>query len=158
MLGIDPGSKVTALALLNEKQDIIFLGEIKSNNKIMMMRIVEICFQVEEIIKKLSPDIITIERTFSKGFAAAEALVRLRGIISYISYKAYIPVYEAHPSLISSYWKISKNKDRKIKKQETIAHIKEKYNRTVSEDEADAITLALVGFWKIEQGEIIWQE
>lgn len=109
-------------------------------------RLFYIVNEVEKQLKKDKPDILVLEKAFQRGsFNArnAEMLNKVKGAIIYLCGKLNIILTETTTVECNKVWGIPHRAKRKDKKAMTISFVNEKYDISVNDDVADAITLAM---------------
>lgn len=119
ILGIDPGLATTGFAVLNEALKIFIFGIIKTKNKNMAIRLLEIKRGLQKIIKKYKPDLAAVEEIFFyKNLKTAIAVSEARGAILLTLAEAKIPVAEYTPlqvkQTITSYGQADKKQVQKM--------------------------------------------
>lgn len=145
ILGLDTSTSATGFAILNEKK-IIESGVIKPSKKDdAIKRIIYIEKEIMRLSDKYRPQIIVIEEMVT--FRNANSLRVLIALIYHLVIeftKKGIKVCLVRPSV----WRKTcgiKGRVRSEYKINAIKYIKEKYNKEVSDDEADAICIAEFG-------------
>lgn len=145
VMGLDTSTTATGYAIL-EDDKIIESGVIKPPKKLdSIQRIICIDDEIQKIYKKHKPEFVVIEEMVS--FRNANAMRVLIGLIYHLVIeftKKDILVVLARPSS----WRKAANvkgRTREEYKKSAIEHIKNKYNKIVSDDEADSIGLAEYG-------------
>ena len=145
ILGIDSSSTATGYAILDENK-ILLSGVIRPNKALNSIeRIICIEKEINVLYDKYKPDFIVIEEMVA--FRNANAMRILIGLIYHlvIEYtKKEALVVLARPTEWRAKCKI-KGKVRKELKENAIKHIQEKYNKKVTDDEAEAICIAEYG-------------
>lgn len=145
ILGIDSSTTATGYAILDDNK-IISSGVIKPNKTLSSIeRIIYIENEINALYDKYKPDFIVIEEMVA--FRNANAMRVLIGLIYHlvIEYtKKEALVVLARPTEWRAKCKI-KGKGRKELKENAIKHIQEKYNKKVTDDEAEAICIAEYG-------------
>lgn len=109
-------------------------------------RLFYIVNEIEKQLKKDKPEILVLEKAFQRSsFNArnAEMLNKIKGAIIYLCGKLNILVTESTTVECNKVWGIPHRTKRKEKKQMTIDFVNKEYNISVTDDEADAITLAM---------------
>ena len=145
ILGIDSSTTATGYAILEDNK-ILLSGVIRPNNALNSIeRIICIEKEISALYDKYKPDFIVIEEMVA--FRNANAMRVLIGLIYHlvIEYtKKEALVVLARPSEWRKVCNI-KGKGRKELKENAIKHIQEKYNKKVTDDEAEAICIAEYG-------------
>jgi len=106
ILGIDPGTKRIGCAVLqikNNKQKLKYADilKIKQKNNIFVLK--EVKNQIDKIIKKWNPDILSIEKLyFSRNQKTAIAVSEVRGVILLAALEKNIKIIEYAPNEIKS--------------------------------------------------------
>lgn len=145
ILGIDSSTTATGYAILDENK-ILLSGVIRPNKSLNSIeRIICIEKEINALYNKYKPDFIVIEEMVA--FRNANAMRVLIGliyhlVIEYTKKEALIVL--ARPTEWRAKCKI-KGKGRKELKENAIKHIQEKYNKKVTDDEAEAICIAEYG-------------
>ena len=114
-------------------------SKVKENLPLERMR--EMCFLIKDLIEEYKPEYVAIEGTqFQRNFNTYNQLSQLQGIVFALLFELNLGFEIVQPSA----WKAEfgvKGKSRAEQKLSAIQIVKEKYNKDVSEDEADAIGL-----------------
>lgn len=146
-LGIDPGSITTGWALLRstgKKVEYVDSGVLKFDSKIdFLQRLTEIKFKVDELIKGLNPDDISLESLiYVKSPTTLIKLAQTRGmILSSMVEKYEGRIYEYSPNLVKSSAVGHGHADKEsVKKVLDMLLGKRDYK---THDESDAVAIAL---------------
>lgn len=152
ILGIDPGFERLGVAILekeksDKKEKVVFSECFKTSSKLdFSERLLLIGKEVERVIKKYKPEILSIETLFlTTNQKTVMRVAEARGVIIYECTKAKLKIFEASPPQIkiatTGYGKADKK--QVIKMVRMLVDIDQLKN---SDDELDAIAIALTGF------------
>jgi crossover junction endodeoxyribonuclease RuvC len=152
ILGIDPGYERLGIAVLekksrSEKEQLLFSECFKTSAKLTFEdRLLQIGQEVKKIIKKHKIDTLAIETLFlNTNQKTVMQVAEVRGVIIYEAKSANLKVFEASPPQIkvatTGYGKA--NKEQMMKMVRMLIKVDEK---TKSDDELDAIAIALTAF------------
>ena len=151
ILGIDPGYERLGIAVLGKekggKEHVIFSGCFKTSAKLEFCeRLALLGAEVKKVIKKYSPDVISIETLFfEKNQKTAMHVAEARGVVVYEAACAGLTIFEATPLQVkmatTGYGKADKTQI--IKMVQMLVEVDK--NKT-SDDELDAIAIALTAF------------
>ena len=152
ILGIDPGFERLGIAILEKnkgekKEKIIFSECFKTSSKLdFSERLHLIGERVKKIIKKYMPEILAIETLFlNTNQKTVMHVAEVRGVIIYEAMNAGLKVFEASPPQIkiatTGYGRA--NKEQMMKMVKILLAIN---NSTKSDDELDAVAIALTAF------------
>jgi Holliday junction resolvasome RuvABC endonuclease subunit len=145
ILGIDSSTTSTGYAILDDNK-IISSGVIKPNKTLSSIeRIIYIENEINALYDKYKPSFIVIEEMVA--FRNANAMRILIGLIYHLVIeftKKEALIVLARPSEWRKVCGV-KGKNRNELKENAIKHIKDKYNKKVDTDEADAICIAKYG-------------
>lgn len=159
ILGIDPGYERLGIAVLkkedNYKKEIVLYSEcFKTSAKISFEdRLFLIGEEIERVIKKYKTEILAIETLFlNTNQKTVMKVAEVIGIIIYQAKKYNLKIFEASPpqikNSITGYGRADKN--QMIKMIKLLVDIKKnKKNIKESDDELDAIAIALTAFANI---------
>jgi Holliday junction resolvasome RuvABC endonuclease subunit len=154
LIAIDQGSKKCGFAII-DSGNIIDSGVIKSRNKDRNKRYAEIILDLTDLVCDTPCKIMAIEDVFLKrsGFSnpkTSKIMGETRGIIMSVGINYGMEIISINPGDITSYLNINTRKDNK--KDVTKAYVKDLLNKEVTEDEADAVLLALIAYNRIRHG------
>lgn len=145
IMGLDTSTTATGYAILNGNK-IIKSGVIKPNKTLSSIeRIIYIEKEINTLYDKYKPDFICIEEMVSfRNANSMRVLIALiyHLVIEYTKKEALVVLVRP------TEWRKKagiKGRVRSEYKENAILHIKEKYNKIVSDDEADAICIAEFG-------------
>ena len=152
ILGIDPGFERLGVAVLEKekgdrKEKILFSECFKTRAKLEFSeRLKLIGKELEKVIKKYKPEILAIETLFlTTNQKTVMRVAEARGVVIYECAKAGMKIFEASPPQIkiatTGYGRA--NKDQIIKMVRILVDIP---SSKTSDDELDAIAIALTGF------------
>jgi crossover junction endodeoxyribonuclease RuvC len=159
ILGIDPGFERLGIAILEknsgEKKEIVVFSEcFKTSAKLEFSeRLLLIGKEIEKIIKKYKPEVLSIETLFlTTNQKTVMHVAEARGVVIYECIKAGLKIFEVSPSQI----KIATTGYGKADKKQVIKMVKILVklenskgfpdNKYESDDELDAIATALTAF------------
>lgn len=152
IIGIDPGYERVGIAVLekvpNEKKEkLLYSNCFKTSAKLSLPeRLLLIGNEVQSIIKKYYPEMLSIEKLyFERNTTSAMGVSEARGIIIYIALSAGISVLEYTPlqikSAVTGYGKAEKSAvHNMVSKLITLPE------SVRQDDEIDAIAVALTAF------------
>lgn len=154
ILGIDPGIADTGFGLIrkesNNKIICLAYGSIKTSaNTPLPDRLEILSLKLDEIIKKFSPDVVSIEQLFFCNNAKTALIVgQARGVALLTVKKHNLPIFEFTPlqvkQAISTYGKATKLQVQKMVK--LLLNLKE---IPKPDDAADALAIAICATNKI---------
>ena len=156
ILGIDPGYERLGIAILDPalregrggKDHIVIFSECfkTSANLEFYERLKLIGEEVNEIIKKFKPEVLSIETLFlTTNQKTVMRVAEARGVVIYEASRAGLKIFEASPPQI----KIATTGYGKANKEQVMKMVKllvEIDNTKKSDDELDAIAIALTAF------------
>ena len=144
ILGIDPGYDRVGIAIIEGKELIYSECFSTSSKEDFKERLKKIGQKINAILKKYSPEIMSVETLFiTKNQKTAMRVAEARGVILYEASLRKIPIYEYSPPEI----KLAvtghggSDKNQIIKMVHLLIKIKNK--RKALDDEYDAIAVAL---------------
>lgn len=148
ILGIDPGSSLIGYGAVRKtsgKFELIEYGAIKIKSKENYLRLIEVKKSLIEILKKLNPDQVVIEKLFFfKNKKTALEVSETRGVIILTLSEKGIPFSEVAPlelkKSITSYGRASKGNVQKM-----IKLLLRLEKEPKPDDAADALALAILG-------------
>ncbi|MDD3793599.1 MAG: crossover junction endodeoxyribonuclease RuvC [Candidatus Gracilibacteria bacterium] len=149
ILGIDPGTTTIGFSLIKKEKSKIKLidyGIFKTTPKIeLKYKIFEIGNDINEIIKKYNPDILSIEKLFFQtNTKTAIDVAQARGVIIYECIKNGLKIQEYTPLQVKK--AITGNgKANKLQLQNAIKILFGLESIPKPDDAADAIGLAYIG-------------
>ncbi len=151
ILGIDPGFERLGVAILEKnktgKEQVIFSECFKTSATLEFGdRLNLIGEEVKKIIKKYKPEVLAIETLFlTTNHKTVMHVAEARGVVLYESIQAGLKIFEASPPQIkiatTGYGKA--NKEQIMKMVKILVQID---NSVTSDDELDAIAIALTAF------------
>lgn len=152
ILGIDPGFERLGVAVLeknkgDKKEKVVFSECFKTSTKLTFPeRLHLIGKEVEKIIKKYKPEVLSIETLFfTTNQKTAIRVAEARGVVIYEAKKAELQIFEASPLQIkvatTGYGKADKEQVMKMVKILTTID-----KSVTSDDELDAVAIALTAF------------
>jgi len=152
ILGIDPGYERLGIAVVEKnnsdrKEKVVFSECFKTPAKLDFgERLGMLGEEVKKIIKKYSPDVISIETLFfEKNQKTAMRVAEARGVVVYEAACANVEIFEATPLQIkmatTGYGKADKAQIIKMVKMLVALDEAKK-----SDDELDAIAIAITAF------------
>lgn len=103
ILGIDPGLARTGYGFIEKKTRLNFLeaGAIDLKEKNVNNYLFSLGNQYEKLLVKLQPNIVALEKIyFSRNTKTALQVAHARGIISFLTLKKNIPLFEYSPTQI----------------------------------------------------------
>lgn len=147
IMGIDPGIERVGFAFLDVKNSVkklLKFGVVKtSSKKAKGERLVEICEDLNSLIRSMKPEICSIEQIFfSKNVKTAITVAEARGVILYCLESNGIPIREYSPSAMKSALTGNGRADKQSIRKMVQIELKLK-EIPKSDDAADAISLAL---------------
>ena len=152
VLGIDPGYERLGIAILEKNggdkcEKVIFSECFKTSSKLdFSARLLLIGDEVQNVIKKYKPEVLSIETLFlTTNQKTVMHVAEARGVVIYEAKKAGLKIFEATPLQIkvatTGYGRADKNQIIKMVKM--LVKID---NSKKSDDELDAIAIALTAF------------
>ena len=152
ILGIDPGFERLGVAILeknigDKKEKVLFSECFKTSAKLEFSeRLLLIGKETRKIIKKFKPQILSIETLFlNTNQKTVMHVAEVRGVVIYEACCAGLKIFEASPPQIkvatTGYGKA--NKEQVMKMVKILVEIN---NTKKSDDELDAIAIALTAF------------
>ena len=152
ILGIDPGFERLGIAILEKnkgekKEKIIFSECFKTSSKLdFSERLHLIGERVKKIIKDLRPEILAIETLFlNTNQKTVMHVAEVRGVIIYEAMNSGLRIFEASPPqikvAITGYGRANKEQMMKM-----VKILLTTSNSTKSDDELDAVAIALTAF------------
>jgi len=152
ILGIDPGFERLGIAILeknkkNNKECVLFSECFKTSAKLeFSVRLRLIGNEINKIIKKFKPEILSIETLFlTNNQKTVMHVAEARGVVLYEAACAGLKIFEASPPQI----KIATTGYGRANKEQIMKMVKilvEIDNLKTSDDELDAIAIALTAF------------
>jgi crossover junction endodeoxyribonuclease RuvC len=162
ILGIDPGFERLGIAVVEKvafakdygvpKESVIFSECFKTSSKLEFAeRLVLIGEEIRNTIKKFKPEVLAIETLFlTTNQKTVMHVTEARGVVMYEAAKAGLKIFEASPPQIkvatTGYGKATKEQIIKMVKLLVKIDASKK-----SDDELDAIAIALTAFAHIRQ-------
>src|SRR3989344_5388349 len=152
ILGIDPGFERLGIAILEKdktekKERVIFSECFKTSAKLdFSERLRLIGEEVRKITKKYKPEVLAIETLFlNTNQKTVMRVAEARGVVVYEASQAGLKIFEASPPQIkiatTGYGKANKEQINKM-----VKILVEIDNSKTSDDELDAIAIALTAF------------
>jgi crossover junction endodeoxyribonuclease RuvC len=150
ILGIDPGTATTGFGVINyqkkNKKQIVCLdyGIIQTSPKQSVgERLIQLNFDLNEIIKKYKPEMAAVESLFFfKNLKTAMPVSQARGVIIYTLSKKNVPFVEITPmqakTSVTGYGKATKNQVQKM--VQNLLNLEE---LPKPDDAADALAIAI---------------
>ncbi|MFA4975576.1 MAG: crossover junction endodeoxyribonuclease RuvC [Candidatus Paceibacterota bacterium] len=169
ILGIDPGYERLGIAVLeknngDKKEKVLFSKCFHTSTKLEFSeRLFLIGKEIKNIIKKFKPEILAIETLFlNTNHKTVMHVAEARGVILYEASCCGLKIFEASPPQIkiatTGYGKA--NKEQVMKMVKILVDINNKKTRPndhsvgrESDDELDAIAIALTAFACIKKGQ-----
>lgn len=150
ILGLDPSTKSTGVAIFEDKK-LIFYDCITSNNPNLFIRIHHMVDELDKILQKYTINYVYIEDVIPEDVKHNQqvfsALKYLQGFILDLLNTHKI----SHEFFVASQWrkqcgiKTGRGVYRESLKAKSIAFVKEQFNITVNDDIADAICIGHTG-------------
>jgi len=152
ILGIDPGFERLGIAILeknkkSEKECVLFSECFKTSAQLeFSLRLRLIGNEINKIIKKYKPEILSIETLFlTTNQKTVMHVAEARGVVLYEAACAGLEIFEASPPQIkiatTGYGRASKEQVKKM-----VRILVEIDKLKTSDDELDAIAIALTAF------------
>ena len=152
ILGIDPGFERLGVAILekkrgDKKEKVLFSECFHTSSKLEFSeRLFLIGKEIKNIIKKFKPEVLAIETLFlTTNQKTVMHVAEVRGVVIYEASSAGLKIFEASPPQI----KIATTGYGKANKEQVMKMVKilvEINSLKKSDDELDAIAIALTGF------------
>ena len=154
ILGVDPGSVITGYAIVKKNKDksleVIDFGCIVTDKFATTgERLDKIHKEIESLIKKYKPEIVSVERLFFfKNLKTVMPVSQTRGVILLAAAQKKIPVFEFTPlqmkMAITGYGRAEKKQVQEmIKKTIDISSFDLKKNNRKKDDAFDALGMAI---------------
>lgn len=164
ILGIDPGTATTGYGVVQVNDDfsneVVDFGLIETDKEISpSKRLVNIVEQMEQILKKFSPDIVAIEKLFFATNAKTAIRVgQAQGVMLYAFAKYNIEVFEYAPGtikkVIAGDGRAGKKDVQKAVRKFLGAKVKSPaHGKTHFDNAADALAIALCHIISMKGGE-----
>lgn len=147
IIGIDPGTAIAGYGIVDyngNESRLVTSGSIQTSKNLSDdKRLAEISHDLEEILKKYSPDIASVEKIFFfKNQKTVISVAQARGVILSVLAQHSVPVYEYTPMEIklsvTGYGKSTKNEVADMVKRLIVYDYFPKLD-----DTADAIAMAV---------------
>lgn len=147
ILGIDPGLATTGYGIIIKKNNnlsVINCGVISTEAKLQFaQRLEKIHQELNKIIKKYKPDVISIEELFfAKNVKTALLVGQARGVVMLTAMRAKVEIYEYTPlqvkQALTGYGRADKNQIQQMVK--VLLKLKE---IPKPDDAADALAVAI---------------
>lgn len=144
ILAVDQSTRSTGYALFNDG-DLRSYGVITSKNKDPLIRMREMCLQINNLIKKYKPSLMVIEKvSLHSSVPVLVSLANLQGCIYQMCFERDIEYLLYAPST----WRriigiIGGRLKRDEYKKKAVAFIESSYGITVNDDCAEAICIGL---------------
>lgn len=143
ILALDQASSKTGYALFIDNE-LKSYGMIRPSKKLSNDNKISMLIRLSEFIKKENPDLILIEDVYMKkgprfNVHTHKILSNVQGMIIYFCVLNNFKYEIIHPTT----WKTGLIGNGKLSKEDTQIYLKNKYNKTFKEDEADAIAIGL---------------
>ncbi|WP_320664742.1 crossover junction endodeoxyribonuclease RuvC [Prochlorococcus sp. MIT 1223] len=146
VLGIDPGLARVGYGVIDSiqhQQKMLDCGIIQTNKGVKEGdRMVEICDDLTELIRKWKPDIASVEKFFFYRSSTTISVVQARGVVIMTLARLKIPIVEFPPMQI----KLAVAGSGKANKSEVIEAVMQELNlekKPKPDDAADALAIAL---------------
>lgn len=160
ILALDQSSQVSGYSVFNN--DILIKSGVFSITGELPSRLIKIRKQVEKLIQEYHPDKviledIQLEEKQVNNVRTFKALAQVLGVLSMYLTENKID-YEI---VLASTWRSKlgiKGKERSVYKKNTQLYVQKKYNKNVSEDEADAIAIGTYGIMDLKNYGYNWGE
>jgi crossover junction endodeoxyribonuclease RuvC len=155
ILGIDPGFERVGIAILEKnrgenKERVLYSECFKTDAKLEFPERLKLIGQkIEKIINEYDPEVLAIEKLFfTNNQKTAMNVAEARGVIVYEAIKRNLQIFEVSPPQIklavTGYGKATK--DQIIKMVKMLVKIEIKDKKKESDDELDAIAIAITAF------------
>lgn len=147
VLSFDQSTKITGYSLYNNSS-LLTYGTLQSesNEKNPIERMKQMYDKIKQCLIKYNPNFVVFENVqFQKNYGTFQQLSQLQGVLMSLLFERNIGFHMIEPTAWKAFCGV-KGKKREEQKANAIQIVKDKYNLSVSEDEADAI---LIGFWAI---------
>lgn len=148
ILAIDQGSKKCGFAVI-ERGDIVDSGVMVAKGKDRIERYRQILEDLTNLVcddpcKYMAIEDVFLKRSGFKNPKVSKIMGETRGIIMSVAINYGMQIVSINPSDITAYLNINTRKDNK--KLATQLYVKNLLGKEVSEDEADAVVLALIAY------------
>ena len=151
VLALDQSTQVTGWAIFDNK-NLIMYGKIHFTQADSIERISKVKQWLVNMIINWKPDRIALEDIQLQSFqvngkqkesvTTYKALAQLQGVLAVVSFEKHIPYSIIHTATWRAHCKITA-KQRADQKRAAQLLVKEKYDKNVTQDEADAICIGL---------------
>jgi len=155
ILGIDPGTAITGYGIVKKSKDrkftVLDYGCIFTQpNQSSGNRLKKIYNEIEKLIKKYKPDLISVESIyFFKNLKTAMPVSQAKGVIILAAAKKNIPICEVTPLQVKmavvGYGRAEKKQVQKMIKNLLNLEEKPKDKGKRKDDAADALGVAICG-------------
>jgi crossover junction endodeoxyribonuclease RuvC len=149
LLAFDQSTKITGYGLYNNSKLIeygILQSDINEKNPIERMK--QMHDKIKECLDKYNPHFVVFENVqFQKNYGTFQQLSQLQGLIMALLFERNIGFQYVESTAWRAFCGV-KGKKRAEQKANAIQIVKDKFNLSVSDDEADAI---LIGFWGVNK-------
>ena len=148
VLGLDQATNVCGYCLMERKEEgnnIVDVGVVHIKGNSVEEKISYLKHWVIEYAEKYKPNYFVLEDIqYQNNQRTYKVLAELLGVLSNVYHENEVNYIVVPPVTWKSFFGI-KGKARKEQKENTRKYIKDKFDIEVSEDEADAICIALYG-------------
>lgn len=162
VLALDQASKITGYSIWNNNQ-LIKYGKFTFNQNSATKRLTALGDKVKKIITTLNIDELVIENIqletqVGNNAATFQILAQLQGILIYVAHECNIPITLLRPTEWRSICGLLKGQSNKRQEQKRFAQqwVYNKWGKTCTEDEADAICIGYAYCNKTEN-ELNWE-
>ena len=139
IIGIDPGSNLTGIAVLDDQRKLIHYEDINTKNTDIAKSVVAVSQRISELILLYKPTVIICEDQFmGKNVKTLKTLSYIKGSVILMAAINDIPFVDYAPCFI----KKSYTGSGRATKDDIRQLVKKEYNIDVSNDTADAIAIA----------------
>ncbi|MGI8555313.1 MAG: crossover junction endodeoxyribonuclease RuvC [Pyrinomonadaceae bacterium] len=150
VLGIDPGSETLGWGLVEGsglKYVLVDYGTVKSSPKeAFSKRLLKIYDDVEAVIEKFQPDVVSVEEAFyANNVKVALKLGQVRGVILLVGEKHHLEISEYSPRLIKQ-TVVGYGNAEKHQVQEMVRLLLKMKTVPQPHDAADALAIAICHF------------
>lgn len=149
ILSFDQSTKITGYSLY-DNSILVDYGTLQSNPKEEnpIERMKQMYDNIKQCLNKYNPHFVVFENVqFQKNYGTFQQLSQLQGLIMALLFERNIGFQYVESTAWRAFCGV-KGKKRAEQKANAIQIVKDKFNLSVSDDEADAI---LIGFWTVNK-------
>lgn len=142
VLGIDPSTLHTGVAVVGSGKEILHTEEIAFKKMVGFERVSSIVGRIMEVESEFSPDLIVIESLVIGHFSSAISLIELGSVLRYFLWQEGKAWLECPPTTLKKFVSGKGN----AKKEDIMMHVLKNWGfESSSNNVADAVGLAMFG-------------